>query len=46
MAQAETEELATKVESLTAENSVLKSEINRLTEKSEKLKLENTSLMV
>ena len=44
--QAETEELATKVESLTAENSLLKSEVSRLAEKSEKLKLENATLMV
>ncbi|KAJ9681286.1 hypothetical protein PVL29_020253 [Vitis rotundifolia] len=43
--QAETEELAMKVEGLTNENSVLKSEINRLRENSEKLKLENATLM-
>nr|ANS71549.1 bZIP protein 5 [Lonicera japonica] len=43
--QAEAEELAIKVESLTAENMTLKSEINLLTEKSEKLKLENAKLM-
>ncbi|GMP43692.1 hypothetical protein CsSME_00012959 [Camellia sinensis var. sinensis] len=43
--QAEAEELATRVDSLTAENMTLKSEINRLTENSEKLKLENTALM-
>ncbi|MEI4872592.1 bZIP transcription factor, partial [Klebsiella pneumoniae] len=39
--QAEAEELAIKVDSLTAENVTLKSEINRLTENSEKLKNEN-----
>ncbi|KAF5953114.1 hypothetical protein HYC85_011058 [Camellia sinensis] len=43
--QAEAEVLATRVDSLTAENMTLKSEINRLTENSEKLKLENTALM-
>lgn len=43
--QAETEELAIKVESLTAENTTLKSEINRLADSSAKLKLENTSLL-
>ncbi|KAI8026155.1 Common plant regulatory factor 1 [Camellia lanceoleosa] len=43
--QAEAEELAIRVDSLTAENMTLKSEINRLTENSEKLKLENTALM-
>ncbi|XP_057979027.1 common plant regulatory factor 1 isoform X2 [Malania oleifera] len=44
--QAETEELAMKVEALGAENVVLKSEINRLTQSSEKLRLENATLMV
>ncbi|XWS35858.1 hypothetical protein CRYUN_Cryun20dG0032800 [Craigia yunnanensis] len=44
--QAETEELAHKVESLTAENTTLRSEINQLTEKSEKLRLENATLVV
>lgn len=44
--QAETEELALKVESLNAENSNLRSEISRLTENSEKLRLENSALMV
>ncbi|XP_021653791.2 common plant regulatory factor 1 isoform X2 [Hevea brasiliensis] len=43
--QAETEELAHKVESLTSENLALKSEINQLTKKSEKLRLENASLL-
>nr|CAD1834121.1 unnamed protein product [Ananas comosus var. bracteatus] len=43
--QAETEELAIKVESLSAENSSLRSEINQLTENSEKLRLENSALM-
>lgn len=42
--QAETEELTVKVESLTAENSTLKSEIGRLTQDSEKLKSENSIL--
>ncbi|XP_058096041.1 common plant regulatory factor 1 isoform X3 [Magnolia sinica] len=43
--QAETEELATRVESLNAENMSLRLEMNRLTEKSEKLRQENSSLM-
>ncbi len=43
--QAETEELARKVDSLHVENTALKSEINQLTEKSEKLRLENATLM-
>lgn len=43
--QAEAEELAKKVNSLTAENMALKSEISRLTENSDKLRLENTTLM-
>ncbi|XP_059651298.1 common plant regulatory factor 1-like [Cornus florida] len=43
--QAETEELAVRVESLTAENITLKSEVNRLTENSGKLKLENAKLL-
>ncbi|KAE8721474.1 G-box binding factor 3, putative isoform 2 [Hibiscus syriacus] len=43
--QAETEELARKVESLTSENATLRSEINQLTEKSEKLRLENAILV-
>ncbi|KAG2725450.1 hypothetical protein I3760_01G066700 [Carya illinoinensis] len=43
--QAETEELARKVDSLTAENTAIKSEIGRLTENSDKLRLENTKLM-
>lgn len=42
--QAETEELALKVESLTAENVALKSEINQLAEKSEKLRHENAAM--
>ncbi|GMI85878.1 G-box binding factor 3 [Hibiscus trionum] len=42
--QAETEELARKVESLTAENATLRSEINQLTEKSDKLRVENATL--
>ncbi|KAK7338010.1 hypothetical protein VNO77_18605 [Canavalia gladiata] len=42
--QAETEELARKVESLNAENVSLKSEINRLIESSEKLREENATL--
>ncbi|GAB2291066.1 Common plant regulatory factor [Dionaea muscipula] len=43
--QAETEELARKVEILNAENISLKSEINQLKESSEKLKSENASLI-
>ncbi|KAF7826136.1 common plant regulatory factor 1 [Senna tora] len=43
--QAETEELARKVDSLNAENATLKSEIDRLTENSEKLRAENAALM-
>ncbi|KAK8650580.1 hypothetical protein V6N13_140212 [Hibiscus sabdariffa] len=43
--QAETEELARKVESLTAENAILRSEINQLTEKSDKLRVENATLV-
>ncbi|KAJ9539299.1 hypothetical protein OSB04_032032 [Centaurea solstitialis] len=43
--QAEAEELAIKVESLTNENLTLKSEINRLTDNSEKLKLQNAKLI-
>ncbi|KAJ1381415.1 G-box binding protein, multifunctional mosaic region [Sesbania bispinosa] len=42
--QAETEELARKVDGLTAENMTLKSEINQLTENSEKLRMENAAL--
>lgn len=44
--QAETEELSRKVESLTAENVAIRSEIGRLSENSEKLKHENATLMV
>ncbi|KAK4418595.1 Common plant regulatory factor 1 [Sesamum alatum] len=43
--QAETEELANKVQALTSENMTLKSEINKLMESSEKLKVENAALM-
>ncbi|KAL4650436.1 hypothetical protein ACB092_01G088100 [Castanea dentata] len=43
--QAETEELARKVESMVAENEAIKSEINGLTDNSEKLRLENATLM-
>ncbi|KAG8391907.1 hypothetical protein BUALT_Bualt01G0235800 [Buddleja alternifolia] len=43
--QAETEELATKVQALSSENMTLKSEVNKLMESSEKLKLENATLM-
>ncbi|KAK6158835.1 hypothetical protein DH2020_006149 [Rehmannia glutinosa] len=43
--QAETEELAVKVQALTSENMTLKSEIHKLMESSEQLKLENTALM-
>ncbi|XP_021887548.1 G-box-binding factor 3-like [Carica papaya] len=42
---AETEELARKVECLTAENVGLKSEIGQLTDKSDKLRRENVALM-
>eukprot|EP00262_Sarcandra_glabra_P019891 TRINITY_DN7726_c0_g1_i2.p1 TRINITY_DN7726_c0_g1~~TRINITY_DN7726_c0_g1_i2.p1 ORF type:complete len:438 (-),score=96.23 TRINITY_DN7726_c0_g1_i2:233-1546(-) len=43
--QAESEELAMKVESLSTENMALRSELNRLTENSEKLRRENSALM-
>ncbi|XP_015888834.3 common plant regulatory factor 1 [Ziziphus jujuba] len=43
--QAETEELARKVDALNAENVSLKSEMNRLTENSEKIRLENAKLV-
>ncbi|KAI3711439.1 hypothetical protein L2E82_41533 [Cichorium intybus] len=43
--QAEAEELAIKVDALTGENLTLKSEINRLTDNSEKLKLQNAKLI-
>ncbi|XP_011650712.1 common plant regulatory factor 1 isoform X1 [Cucumis sativus] len=43
--QAETEELARKVDSLTAENVAIRSEISRLSENSDKLKKENSTLM-
>lgn len=43
--QAEAEELAMRVQSLTGENLTLKSEINKLMENSEKLKLDNAALM-
>ncbi|KAH6784998.1 hypothetical protein C2S51_000426 [Perilla frutescens var. frutescens] len=43
--QAETEELAVKVQGLNSENMTLKSEINKLMESSEKLKLENAALL-
>ncbi|XP_010924805.2 G-box-binding factor 3 isoform X3 [Elaeis guineensis] len=43
--QAETEELAMKVDILGAENMALRSEISRLSEKSDKLRLENSTLM-
>ncbi|XP_050873534.1 common plant regulatory factor 1 isoform X1 [Lathyrus oleraceus] len=42
--QAEAEELARRVDALTAENLALKSEINEFTENSEKLKIENATL--
>ena len=44
--QAEMEELARRVESLTAENAALKSEINQLVENSQKLRRENATLTV
>ncbi|KAF6172959.1 hypothetical protein GIB67_006335 [Kingdonia uniflora] len=43
--QAETEQLAVKVESLSAENVALKSELDQLTVNSEKLRIENAALM-
>ena len=46
LVQAEAEELAIKVDALTAENTTLKTEISRLKENSEKLKLENTTVTV
>ncbi|KAK7258555.1 hypothetical protein RIF29_24135 [Crotalaria pallida] len=42
--QAESEELARKVDALNAENMTLKSEINKLAESSEKLRMENATL--
>ena len=42
--QAEAEELARRVDALTAENLALKSEMNELAENSEKLKMENATL--
>lgn len=44
--QAEAEELAIRVQSLTAENLTLRSEINKLMENAKKLKLDNAALMV
>ncbi|XP_038682901.1 common plant regulatory factor 1-like isoform X3 [Tripterygium wilfordii] len=44
--QAEAEELGHKVELLTAENMALKSEVNQLMGKSEKLRTENSTLLV
>ncbi|CAN1237580.1 G-box-binding factor 3 [Linum grandiflorum] len=43
--QAETEELARKVEALNDENMALKSEINQLKEKSDQLRVENATLV-
>lgn len=43
--QAEAEELGIRVQSLTAENLTLRSEINKLMENSEKLKLDNAALL-
>jgi plant G-box-binding factor len=43
--QAESEDLAHKVEALIAENVALKSEIGQFAEKSEKLRVENAALM-
>ncbi|KZV38026.1 transcriptional activator TAF-1 [Dorcoceras hygrometricum] len=43
--QAEHEELTIKVQALTSENMTIKSEINKLINNSEKLKLENVALM-
>jgi plant G-box-binding factor len=44
--QAEAEELARKVELLTAENASLRNEISKVAESSQKLRMENSSLMV
>ena len=44
--QAETDDLARKVDALNADNMSLKSEINRLAENSDRLRVENASLMV
>lgn len=44
--KAETEELARKVEALTAENMALRSELNQLNEKSDKLRGANATLLV
>lgn len=44
--QAEAEELARRVDTLTSENLTLKSEINKLTGNSEKLRMENATLKV
>lgn len=46
LVQAEAGELAKKVQSLTAENMTLKSEISKLSESSEQLKLENATMLV
>jgi dynactin complex subunit len=44
--QAEAEELARRVDALTSENLLLKSEMNELAQNSEKLKMENAALKV
>lgn len=44
--KAETEELARKVEALTAENMASRSELNQLNEKSDKLRGANAALLV
>lgn len=44
--QAECEELATKVETLTVENMALRNELNRMAEECKKLTAENASIMV
>lgn len=44
--QAEADELARKVDSLIGENAAIKSEIDRLSGNSQKLRLENNTLMV
>lgn len=44
--QAEAEELARRVDTLTSENLTLKSEINQLIGSSEKLRMENATLKV
>ena len=44
--QAECDELAAKVQSLTSENASLREELNRMTEECKKLSADNASLLV